>query len=125
MPGLLRITVIGAVLRARQGVALRHGVTSAPAFIDGYHAGLIVTIALVAVGAIVGYAALRRAAGASLAPVPVPATAAGPEPAPARPVPAKLPGVAQSPAPGPRPGPWPGWDPAEADDLAMSETPAD
>jgi EmrB/QacA subfamily drug resistance transporter len=78
--GLLGITVIGAVLRARQGVALRHGVTSAPAFIDGYHAGLIVTIALVAVGAIVGYAALRRAAGATPAPVPVPAAEVRPAP---------------------------------------------
>jgi hypothetical protein len=53
-------------------------VTSAPAFIDGYHAGLLVTIALVAVGAIVGYAALRRAAGAAPAPVPVPAAEARP-----------------------------------------------
>jgi len=59
--GLLGITVIGAVLRSRQGVALQHGVRAAPAFIDGYHAGLAVTIALVAVGAVVGYAALRRA----------------------------------------------------------------
>jgi EmrB/QacA subfamily drug resistance transporter len=83
--GLLGITVIGAVLRARQGVALRHGVTSASAFIDGYHAGLLVTIALVAVGAVVGYAALRRASGA--APAPVPAAASGPGQAPPRPVP--------------------------------------
>jgi EmrB/QacA subfamily drug resistance transporter len=74
--GLLGITVIGAVLRARQGVALRHGLTQAPAYLDGYHAGLIVTIALVAVGAAVGYAALRRASGP--APVPVPAAQARP-----------------------------------------------
>ena len=79
--GLLGITVIGAVLRARQGVALRRGVASATAFIDGYHAGLLVTIALVAVGAVVGYAALRRAAGAAPAPVPSPAAEARPAPA--------------------------------------------
>jgi len=78
--GLLGITVIGAVLRARQGVALRHGVAPAPAFIDGYHAGLLVTIALVAVGAIAGYAALRRATGAAPALVPVPAAEARPAP---------------------------------------------
>jgi EmrB/QacA subfamily drug resistance transporter len=78
--GLLGITVIGAVLRARQGVALRHGVASGPAFIDGYHAGLLVTIALVAVGAVVAYAALRRPSDAT--PAPVPAPAAGSSPAP-------------------------------------------
>jgi EmrB/QacA subfamily drug resistance transporter len=78
--GLLGITVIGAVLRARQGVALRHGVTSGPAFIDGYHAGLVVTIALLAVGAVVGYAALRRAPGDAPALVPVPAAQARPAP---------------------------------------------
>jgi MFS family permease len=75
--GLLGITVIGAVLRARQGVALRHGVTQAAAYIDGYHAGLVVTIALVVVGAAVGYTALRRASR----PAPVPVTAAGARPA--------------------------------------------
>jgi hypothetical protein len=74
--GLLGITVIGAVLRARQGVALRHGVTQAPAYLDGYHAGLVVTIALVAIGAAVGYTALRR--GTRPAPAPVSVPAAGP-----------------------------------------------
>jgi EmrB/QacA subfamily drug resistance transporter len=59
--GLLGITVIGAVLRSRQGAALNHGATPGAAFLDGYHAGLIVTIALVAAGAVVGYLALRRA----------------------------------------------------------------
>ena len=33
--GLLGITVIGAVLRSRQGAALRDGVHPVPAFIDG------------------------------------------------------------------------------------------
>jgi hypothetical protein len=68
LAGLLGITVIGAVLRTRQGFALRHGAAPTPAFIDGYHAGLAVTIALVAVGAVVGYAALRRPARPAPAP---------------------------------------------------------
>ena len=59
--GLLGVTVIGAVLRSRQGVALRHGVPPVPAFIDGYHTGLAVTIVLVAAGVIVSYLTLRRA----------------------------------------------------------------
>jgi len=58
--GLLGITVIGAVLRSRQGVALRHGVRPDGAYLDGYHAGLFVTVALLAAGAIIGYFALRQ-----------------------------------------------------------------
>jgi EmrB/QacA subfamily drug resistance transporter len=59
--GLLGITVIGAVLRSRQGAALRGGVAPGGAYLDGYHAGLFVTVALVAAGAVIGYLALRRA----------------------------------------------------------------
>jgi EmrB/QacA subfamily drug resistance transporter len=73
LAGLLGITVIGAVLRTRQGVALRHGAAPTPAFVDGYHAGLAVTIALVAVGAVVGYAALRRTPQVTVADQPTPA----------------------------------------------------
>ena len=69
--GLLGITVIGAVLRSRQGDALRHGTAPGPAFLDGYHAGLLVTVALVAAGAVISFLALRRAA----AQPPVPAEA--------------------------------------------------
>ncbi|HEY1917218.1 MAG TPA: MFS transporter, partial [Streptosporangiaceae bacterium] len=58
--GLLGITVIGAVLRSRQGVALRAGTDPARAFLDGYHAGLTVTIALSAAGIVVALLALRR-----------------------------------------------------------------
>ena len=58
--GLLGITVIGAVLRSRPGVALNHGVLPANAFLDGYHAGLAVTIVLIVAGVVVGYLALRR-----------------------------------------------------------------
>ncbi len=65
--GLLGITVIGAVLRSRQGAALRAGVHPVPAFIDGYRAGLIVTIALMLVGVLVSFVALRRSAAAGAA----------------------------------------------------------
>jgi EmrB/QacA subfamily drug resistance transporter len=58
--GLLGITVIGAVLRTRQGSALRHGVPATRAFIDGYHAGLLISVALAAAGAVVSFLALRR-----------------------------------------------------------------
>ena len=78
MAGLLGITVIGAVLRSRQGDALRHGTAPAGAFLDGYHAGLTVTVALVAAGAVISYLALRRTeTPAPAEPVPVPAA---PEP---------------------------------------------
>ena len=60
--GLLGITVIGAVLRARQSAALRGGANPVTAFMDGYHAGLIVTIALMLAGVVVSYLALRRIA---------------------------------------------------------------
>jgi len=66
--GLLGITIIGAILRARQGDALHHGTAPATAFLDGYHAGLVVTIALVAAGAVLSYLALRRAPDLSAGP---------------------------------------------------------
>jgi EmrB/QacA subfamily drug resistance transporter len=72
--GLLGITVIGAVLRSRQSVALSQGVHQAGAFLDGYHAGLLVTVALVASGAVISFLALRR-----VQPV-VPALVEAPEP---------------------------------------------
>jgi EmrB/QacA subfamily drug resistance transporter len=82
--GLLGITVIGAVLRSRQGTALHHGSSPAGAYLNGYHAGLAVTIALVAVGVVVGYLALRRVPRQP-ADVPVPVQA---------PLPAELTGPA-------------------------------
>jgi EmrB/QacA subfamily drug resistance transporter len=57
--GLLGVTVIGAVLRARQGSALRGGASARDAFLDGYHTGLWVTIALLAVGVVLSYVTLR------------------------------------------------------------------
>jgi EmrB/QacA subfamily drug resistance transporter len=62
LAGLLGITVIGAVLRVRQSDALHAGATARGAFLSGYHDGLLVTVPLLAFGAIVGYVALRRSA---------------------------------------------------------------
>jgi hypothetical protein len=77
LAGLLGITIIGAVLRARQGAALHHGTAPSGAFLDGYHAGLVLTIALVALGAIVSYVSLRRAPDLTGA-APAVAAAGGP-----------------------------------------------
>ena len=57
--GLLGVTVIGAVLRSRQAAALRGGAPAPRAFLDGYHAGLWVTIALLAAGVALSYVTLR------------------------------------------------------------------
>jgi EmrB/QacA subfamily drug resistance transporter len=62
--GLLGITVIGAVLSTRRSAALRDGTSPVHAFVDGYHAGLFLTIALLAVGVAVSYVTLRPRAGA-------------------------------------------------------------
>ncbi len=78
--GLLGITVIGAVLRSAQGAELRRGVSPGLAFIDGYHTGLVVTIALVAVGVVVSYVTLRRARPVDDNPVPVPVAEIRPAP---------------------------------------------
>jgi EmrB/QacA subfamily drug resistance transporter len=56
---LLGITVLGAVLSSSRSAALRAGSSPAHAFVDGYHAGLWVTIALLGVGVVVGYVTLR------------------------------------------------------------------
>jgi hypothetical protein len=63
--GLLGVTVIGAVLRARQTSALRGGASVRDAFIDGYHTGLWVTIALLAAGVVISYVTLRPRAQAA------------------------------------------------------------
>jgi EmrB/QacA subfamily drug resistance transporter len=57
--GLLGITVIGAVLRSSQAAALRAGSAPAHAFVDGYHSGLWVTIALLGAGVVLSYVTLR------------------------------------------------------------------
>jgi predicted MFS family arabinose efflux permease len=65
--GLLGITVIGAVLRTRQAAALRAGTGPVQAFVDGYHTGLLVTIALLAAGVVLSYLTLRPRPAASSA----------------------------------------------------------
>ena len=57
--GLLGVTVIGAVLRSRQSVAFRGGASPRDAFLDGYHTGLWLTIALLATGVVLSYVTLR------------------------------------------------------------------
>ena len=57
--GLLGVTVIGAVLRSQQASAMRGGASAPQAFLDGYHAGLWVTIGLLAVGVVLSYVTLR------------------------------------------------------------------
>jgi predicted MFS family arabinose efflux permease len=66
--GLLGITVIGAVLRSREGAALHQGAPAGSAFLTGYHDGLLVTVALLAFGTLVGYLALRKAENDHAAP---------------------------------------------------------
>jgi EmrB/QacA subfamily drug resistance transporter len=60
--GLLGVTVIGAVLWNRDASALRGGASASAAFVDGYHVGLWVTIALLAVGVVLSYVTLRPTA---------------------------------------------------------------
>ena len=75
--GLLGITVIGAVLRTRQGASLRAGATPVHAFLDGYHTGLLVTIALMAAGVGVSYLTLRPRPAVSSEPAALLAMAGG------------------------------------------------
>src|SRR5262249_26221684 len=87
--GLLGITVIGAILRSRQGDALRHGAAPGTAFLDGYHVGLLVTVALVASGAVISYLALRHTPTAPTAATAAPAAAPIPASEPELAVPAR------------------------------------
>jgi EmrB/QacA subfamily drug resistance transporter len=56
--GLLGVTVIGAVFRARQGAALHSGSSVASAFVDGYHLGLWLTVGLLVAGVVLSYVTL-------------------------------------------------------------------
>lgn len=58
--GLLGITVIGAVLTARQSALLAAGETPTDAFLGGYRAGLLLAGALVAAGGVAAFVGLRR-----------------------------------------------------------------
>jgi EmrB/QacA subfamily drug resistance transporter len=59
--GLLGITVIGAVLTARQGAAERAGHTAVDGFLTGYRSGLLLAAVLVAAGGAAAFVALRGA----------------------------------------------------------------
>ncbi len=58
--GLLGITVIGAILTARQSSSLRAGHLPVDAFLSGYRAGLVVAAVLVALGGVAAFVALRH-----------------------------------------------------------------
>jgi EmrB/QacA subfamily drug resistance transporter len=62
--GLLGITVIGAILTARQGAAVRSGHGAVDAFLSGYQLGLLVAAVLVAAGGVAAYLGLRAAGSA-------------------------------------------------------------
>ena len=59
--GLLGITVIGAILTARQSAASRAGHDAVDSFLSGYRAGLLVAAVLVAAGGVAAFLALRGA----------------------------------------------------------------
>jgi EmrB/QacA subfamily drug resistance transporter len=59
--GLLGITVIGAILTARQSAAVRAGHAPLDAFLSGYRAGLLVAALLVIAGGVAAYVGLRGA----------------------------------------------------------------
>jgi EmrB/QacA subfamily drug resistance transporter len=67
--GLLGITVIGAILAARQGEALRSGHSPVDAFLSGYQLGLLVAAVLVAAGGVAAYLGLRTARSSETAAV--------------------------------------------------------
>jgi EmrB/QacA subfamily drug resistance transporter len=59
--GLLGITVIGAILSARQSVEEKAGHDAVDSFLSGYRAGLLVAAVLVAAGGAAAFIALRGA----------------------------------------------------------------
>jgi EmrB/QacA subfamily drug resistance transporter len=59
--GLLGITVIGAILTARQSASLQAGHAPLDAFLSGYRTGLLVAAALVAAGGVAAFLGLRGA----------------------------------------------------------------
>ena len=74
--GLLGITVIGAILAARQSHLLSGGSAPVDAFLGGYRAGLLVAAALVVAGAVAAYVGLRATTGRAQATTDTPELAA-------------------------------------------------
>jgi EmrB/QacA subfamily drug resistance transporter len=70
--GLFGITVIGAILTARQGAAARGGAGPIDAFLSGYRLGLVVAALLVAAGGLAAYLGLRAARRSTAAEVAQP-----------------------------------------------------
>ncbi len=68
--GLLGVTVIGAILAARQASALAAGTAPPSAFVAGYSAGLAAAALLVLAGAAIALHALRSPATAAASPTP-------------------------------------------------------
>jgi EmrB/QacA subfamily drug resistance transporter len=66
LAGLLGITIIGAVISARQTAAVHAGSAPLHAYLTGYRLGLLVAGALVLAGALSAYFALRSARGSEL-----------------------------------------------------------
>jgi EmrB/QacA subfamily drug resistance transporter len=58
--GLLGITVIGAILTARQSASIHAGHAPVEAFLSGYRAGLLVAALLVTAGGVAAYFGLRN-----------------------------------------------------------------
>ena len=57
--GLLGVTILGAILSARQGTALSEGAAPLTAFMNGYQVALVVAGAIIAVGVPVSLYSLR------------------------------------------------------------------
>jgi EmrB/QacA subfamily drug resistance transporter len=68
LAGLLGITVIGALLSARQSAVARTGADQLHAFLSGYRLGLLVAASLVLAGGVAAFAALRNARSANPTP---------------------------------------------------------
>jgi EmrB/QacA subfamily drug resistance transporter len=98
--GLLGVTVIGAILTARQGAALAAGATPHAAFLAGYSAGLAAAAALVLAGGVIALRTMPgRAIAAEVRPQPG-SVQADPPRIPAAAIPAAaIPAVAASGAP--------------------------
>ncbi len=70
--GLLGVTVLGAILSARQSAAMESGASPLTAFLDGYQLALIVAGVIVAIGIPVSLVSLRTRRAAPPAPMETP-----------------------------------------------------